>query len=66
MGKLGDRLGRDTACEIAREVVKDDSVRPSYCADPATFEPHPWVIAAIIAAYRRGFLDGVDHVLLEE
>ncbi len=46
------RLTADEILEIARNAAAGD--RPSYCPDPATFEPHSWVIAAIVEAYRRG------------
>jgi hypothetical protein len=52
---------RAQAIKLAQEAAAGDH-RPSYNPEPATFEPHEWVVDAVLAAYRRGFVDGVDHI----
>lgn len=46
-------MTRDELISLARDVVAG-SARPSYCTDPATFEPHEWVLEAMAVAYQRG------------
>lgn len=42
-----------TFTELARQAVAGAN-RPSYCEDPQTFEPHPWVLDAMRLAYEGG------------
>jgi hypothetical protein len=43
--------------KIAREAVAGVH-RPDYCRNPATFDPHEWVLEALDRAYKRGLSDG--------
>ncbi len=47
---------REELVTIAREVVTGTN-RPSYCANPAAFDPHEWVLEAMQRAYWRGRRD---------
>lgn len=38
---------------LVRNVVAGPH-QPSYCSDPAIFEPHEWVLEAMFVAYTRG------------
>jgi hypothetical protein len=49
---------REDLVKIAREVVTGPN-RPSYCENPAAFDPHEWVLEAMQRAYLRGRRDGV-------
>ena len=50
---------REDLVKLAREAVAGPH-RPSYCKNPAAFDPHEWVLEAMRAAYERGHLDGHD------
>jgi hypothetical protein len=50
-------MPRDELLKLAREAVAG-AHRPSYCADPATFEPHEWVLEAMQRAYEEGLVEG--------
>ena len=47
----------DEATAIAIELAAE--YKPSYFTNIEDFEPHEWVIAAILRAYEKGFDDGV-------
>lgn len=49
-------MTRDQAIKICRESVEGIN-RPTYCKNPPTFDPHEWVIDAVLKAYRRGLED---------
>jgi hypothetical protein len=48
---------REDLVKLAREAVAGVH-RPSYCENPASFDPHEWVLEAMERAYRRGRADG--------
>ena len=50
-------MQRDDLIKLAREAVAGPH-RPSYCDSPATFDPHEWVLEAMLRAYNRGVRDG--------
>lgn len=50
-------LQREDLVKLAREAVGGPH-RPSYCENPASFDPHEWVLEAMERAYRRGRIDG--------
>lgn len=50
-------MQREDLIRLAREAAAGPH-RPSYCEDPATFEPHEWVLEAMERAYNRGVRDG--------
>lgn len=43
--------------KMAREVVENAAYRPTYCENPASFDPHDWVIEAMRRAYTQGRAD---------
>lgn len=47
------RMKREDLIKLAREAAGGPS-KPSYCDDPATFEPHEWVLDAMRLAYAQG------------
>jgi hypothetical protein len=47
---------REDLVKLARQAVAGDS-RPSYCKNPAAFDPHEWVIDAMKLAYLAGRTD---------
>jgi hypothetical protein len=47
-------MTRDDMIKLAREAIAGPH-RPRYCTDPATFEPHEWVIGAMLAACKLGY-----------
>ncbi|HKP06401.1 MAG TPA: hypothetical protein VJU58_04035 [Microbacterium sp.] len=48
---------REELVKIAREVVTGVN-RPSYCENPAAFDPHEWVLEAMQIAFARGVATG--------
>lgn len=50
-------MKREDLIKLAREAAGGPH-RPGYCDDPATFEPHEWVLEAMQRAYNRGRDDG--------
>ncbi len=46
-------MTRDDMIALVRNVVAGPH-QPSYCSDPAIFEPHEWVLEAMFVAYTRG------------
>ncbi len=50
-------ITREQLVKIAREAVGGIN-RPSYCQNPAAFDPHEWVLEAMQRAYDRGRADG--------
>jgi hypothetical protein len=52
-------ITREQLVKIAREAAGGIS-RPSYCANPAAFDPHEWVIEAMQRAYEAGGRDAMD------
>lgn len=56
-GEGEDHMTREQLVKIAREVVEGIN-RPSYCDNPASFDPHEWVLEAMQRAYERGRADG--------
>lgn len=48
---------REDLIRLAREAVGGVH-RPSYCDNPASFDPHEWVLEAMQRAYNRGRDDG--------
>jgi len=50
-------ITREDLVKIARVVVTGPN-RPSYCANPAAFDPHEWVLEAMQRAYERGHSEG--------
>lgn len=49
-------MTREDLVKLARETVAGVN-RPSYCRNPAAFDPHEWVIEAMARAYERGRRD---------
>lgn len=47
---------REDLVKLAREAAEGFH-RPSYCENPASFDPHEWVLEAMQAAYKRGASD---------
>ncbi len=52
-------MTREDLVKLAREAVAG-AYRPSYCKNPAAFDPHEWVLEAMQRAYQRGHHDGQD------
>ncbi len=50
------KLSREDARDIAIRAARDAKPRPSYFVEP--FEPHEWVIDAIVKSHARGYNDG--------
>lgn len=50
-------LQLEEVVRLARQAVAGIH-RPSYCDNPASFDPHEWVLEAMQLAYRRGIADG--------
>lgn len=50
-------MNREDLVKLARSAVAGVA-RPDYCDDPATFEPHEWVLEAMESAYARGLYVG--------
>lgn len=50
-------IQREDLVKLAREAAAGTH-RPSYCENPASFDPHEWVLEAMERAYRRGLADG--------
>jgi len=48
---------REDLVKLAREAA-GGLHRPTYCANPAAFDPHEWVLDAMERAYKRGVSDG--------
>jgi hypothetical protein len=46
-------MTREELVKLAREVVAGIH-RPDYCENPASFDPHEWVLEAMQRAYERG------------
>jgi hypothetical protein len=50
-------MTRKEAVELAQKIAKD--FQPSYYVEP--FQPHEWVIKALMEAFNKGFDDGWDE-----
>lgn len=50
-------LQREDLIKLARAAVAGVH-RPSYCENPASFDPHEWVLEAMELAYKVGRADG--------
>jgi hypothetical protein len=48
---------RDELVRLAR-LAAAGAHRPSYCDDPASFDPHEWVLEAMQRAYEEGLVEG--------
>lgn len=46
-------MNREQLVRIARDAAAGIN-RPSYCKNPSTFDPHEWVLDAMLAAYKAG------------
>lgn len=53
-------IQREDLVKLAREAVLGAN-RPNYCDNPASFDPHEWVLEAMQRAYNRGVADGAAH-----
>lgn len=51
---------REDLVRFARQAVAGPN-RPTYCDNPATFDPHEWVLEALQLAYARGDRDGYNR-----
>jgi selenocysteine lyase/cysteine desulfurase len=49
---------REDLVTLAREATAGVH-RPSYCENPASFDPHEWVLEAMQRAYERAYERGV-------
>lgn len=47
-------MSQHSHIEIIRKMMAEiPALRPSYCEDPASFEPHPWVLEAMQRAVEQ-------------
>ncbi len=53
---------REELVKIAREVVTGTN-RPTYCKNPAAFDPHEWVLEAMQRVYELGVERGGREAL---
>lgn len=49
-------ITREDLVKLARNVVTGPH-RPTYCANPAAFDPHEWVLEAMERAYNVGHIE---------
>lgn len=57
-------MQREDLIRLAREAVGGVH-RPSYCDNPASFDPHEWVLEAMKLAYGIGAVESCEPELRE-